>query len=315
MGGINNLINSLQPILRQPMVDERGIITRAWVQLFISIFSRLAGSSDIATSDDALSLADIPSSMASQLAGLDEIRALIAAIDPPQYIPQPVLLIEDTHANRANYSPLAYPNALYWETDRTVFYLAVGSHWNYVDGTMICTQAALPNDLGAHDVGFIAHVTVYGHDLRWGGSNWDWENYSDQSGQGPVMFEVDPASGWHLYDGSAVTYLKSDGTLGTVTLPDLAGTAAYLKAGSPPSGPNAAVAPTASPSTTGSGTANIGVDNGGGTTFATGTAGSATAAAHTHNHTDSGHTHSIPAIIIGTNGEPRNLVRKPWFRI
>jgi hypothetical protein len=121
-------------------------------------------------------------------------------------------------------------------------------------------------------------------------SLWGWAPGEEGSGKGPVLFEVDPspATGWHLYDGTAnVPYLKSDGTTGLVTLPDLvsaSGKAAYMKAGSP----NGAVVVASA----------TGVDSGAGTVVAAGAG--ATVATHTH-------THAAP-------GEPQNLIRRPWFR-
>ena len=112
-------------------------------------------------------------------------------------------------------------------------------------------QATLPTDLGINDAEFLATVDDYGHILRWnisGTPHWEWAPGDPGSGMMQV-FEVDPTGpGWHLYDGSSVSYLKSDGTLGgPITLPDLTSAganAAYLKAGSPNAGVVAPVAPT-----------------------------------------------------------------------
>ena len=194
-----------------------------------------------------------------------------------------------THASRPAAS--SYPNGtLYWETDRTVLYMALTGRWVYVAGMMSATQATLPVDLGSGDAGFLVNVTDYAHQLQWNGAAWGWA--PGDSGSGYIgLFEVDPGTGWHLYDGSAVNYLLGTGALASVTLPDLtsiAANAAYPKAGSPNSGPNAAVAPTP----TGSPSATQAVATGSGTSVASGA-----------------HTHTVPA-----TGEPRNLQRRPFFR-
>lgn len=80
--------------------------------------------------------------------------------------------------------------------------------------------------------GTLVEVTDYAHVLRWTGSAYEWG--PGESGSGYFApFAVSPTgSGWHLCDGTAgVTYLKSDGTTGTVTLPNTAATPAYLKLG------------------------------------------------------------------------------------
>lgn len=170
---------------------------------------------------------------------------------------------------------------------------------------------------------FLAIVTDYGHVLQWTGTGWQWGPGEQGSGM-LVMFEVDPTGvGWHLYDGTAgVHYLKSDGTLGTITLPDLTSAtanAAYLKAGSPDSGPNAAAAPgftggsianaaTGITATTSASASSVNVLTSSVTQVST--------AAHTHavNVTDPTHTHTFSGGSVDATGEPRNLVRRPWFR-
>lgn len=165
-----------------------------------------------------------------------------------------VVLI-DTHANRlAKYPAAKQPiGAAFWESDRKVLYLNEGtfgsSAWTYALGEYNDVLANIPT-LTTSDAGFLFGVSDYSHQLAWNGTGWVWgPNDSRDAGQGPIPFEVDPSPtvGWHLYDGSGVTYLKSDGTTGTVTLPNLSGgspTQSYLKTGATNSGPNAPVLPT-----------------------------------------------------------------------
>jgi len=260
------------------------------------------------------------------------------------------VVLEDTHVNRLMlYPPANYPlGTLFIETDRTVFYIvklvSAANAWVYLSGEFSDVQANLPADLGTNDKGFSANVTDYVHKLVWSGTNWGWANGDCQSNW-MALFEADPSptTGWHLYDGTAnVPYLKSDGTIGLATLKDLTSApnlAAYLKAGSPNGGPNAAVAPTitggggntgasatgitnpantgaTAPGAGGNNSASVAVQSGAGTTVAA-NPHTHTSASHTHTigaPTDPTHVHTIGAISAAADGEPRNLVRRPWFR-
>lgn len=229
-------------------------------------------------------------------------------------------------------------------------------------------QAALPV-LTGNDTSFQYYVTDYAHLLQWGGNNWGWAPGDAGSGM-MQLFEVDPSptTGWHLYDGNNnVSYLKSDGTLGTVALPDLItgnNNAAYPKAGSPNSGPNNAIAPTFNGNFSGNNvtpTGNVSatftgnamgthaheapVGDGGTTIYVTGSFGAGSsrtastsvtgvsgggsfttrltsansAGTPTGNvsATFTGNPMSISGNISGNisaDGEPRNIVRRPWFR-
>lgn len=93
---------------------------------------------------------------------------------------------------------------------------------------------------------FLAYVTEYNHTLQWTGTSWEWG--PGESGSGMLVpFAIAPTgAGWHACDGTiGVSYLKSDGTLGTVTLPDTVSTPAYVKLGASYTPTiSAAVAPT-----------------------------------------------------------------------
>jgi hypothetical protein len=89
--------------------------------------------------------------------------------------------------------------------------------------------ATLAASLTADDEGRLVEVTDYAHVLRWSGSAWEWG--PGESGSGMLQhFAVAPGTGWAACDGATVNYLKSDGTTGSVTLPNTAGSPAYLKA-------------------------------------------------------------------------------------
>ena len=183
-------------------------------------------------------------------------------------------------------------------------YSASAGVWTYFSGQVARTQtnlAALAALLAAADTGLLVDVTDFAHILKWTGTAWVYADPTDPAGR-VEAFLVDPSptTGWHLCDGTAsVPYLKSDGTTGTQTLPDLtsaANKAAYTKLGSPASAtPNAAVAPnfTGTPQTF--------------TTQAAQATGTVNAFVSPNPYT--------PAGTIDTTGEPRNVVLRPWFRV
>lgn len=222
--------------------------------------------------------------------------------------------IEDAHANRANYAAASYPGILYYETDRKVFYLSVAGAWIYAGGQSAATQSALPADLGSDDAGFLCAVTDYAHLLQWSGTGWGWA--PGDSGSGDMVFkEFDPSptTGWQLYDGTTgVTALQSDGTLtAPFTIPNLVSVAAYLKAGSPNSGPNAAIAPTfAGGSDT---TSSVSAGTLGSVNITT-TPGLSPVL--TNPNVLPVHSHTVtPTGTVSNTGEPRNIVRRPWLRL
>ena len=219
------------------------------------------------------------------------------------------------------------PGTLVYISDRGLFYVQSGMAWIYVSGELVITQnqiAAL--GLGQNDAGVLVNVTDYGHTLRWAGLNFTWGPGDPGSGF-LQLFEVDPTgAGWHLYDGSNVTYLKADGTLGAVILPNLAADASFLAAGSPNGGINPAVGPTA---TGGGGTiaaAATGItagptsnDTGPGTIVQSGTGATVAAEPHVHatvSITDPKHIHGFTPVqpTISADGKPQNIVRRPFFR-
>lgn len=115
------------------------------------------------------------------------------------------------------------------ETDTTLVYEWRGASlaWFYVAGIYARTQsqlAALAATLKASDAGLLVNVTDYGHVLRWTGTGWTWGPGEPGSGMS-IPFTVAPTgAGWHAADGSVgVSYLKSDGTTGTTTVANVAG--------------------------------------------------------------------------------------------
>jgi len=97
-----------------------------------------------------------------------------------------------------------------------VFMDEVGCFWSRAhEGT------ALPDVLtwGMEHQGYLFFHTIYRHFLRWTGAVWEWA--PGELGSGFFCgFGVDPGLGWKECDGTSATYLKADGTTGTLTLPN-----------------------------------------------------------------------------------------------
>jgi hypothetical protein len=240
--------------------------------------------------------------------------------------------VTGTAAQMASFSASNYSNALFFQTDRTVFYQSIGGQWVYVAGQMQCTQGSLPV-LGIPDAGFVADVTDYNHKLIWSGTAWKFE--AGDSGSAYIQaFFRDPGAGWHLCDGTvALAYLKGDGTLGTVTLPNLSAASAYLKLGPSVTAINPPVAPNftganftpagtnTAPAFTGS-SVTTGNDSGAGQAVQSGAGTTVASHPHTHSDTAAG-TNSAPAFTgtpspvagsIDIAGEPTNVELRAFFR-
>lgn len=87
--------------------------------------------------------------------------------------------IEDSHANRLTlYTPPAAVGATFFETDRTVSYVAIVSSgaivWRYKAGTYIDTLANRPADLGVNDTGFrfVVSTADVNAEYVWMGTEW-----------------------------------------------------------------------------------------------------------------------------------------------
>ena len=218
-----------------------------------------------------------------------------------------------------------------------------GGGFQYMEA-MQSGLAAIAATLSAANKGQPVYVTDYDHTLYWTGAAWSFRN-GERSDYTQLFHDAPtPSVGWHICDGSAgVSYLKSDGTLGTKTLPDLVGSPSFVELSNASTGViTAAVHPTVtntlatSPATTGvtatgpgstaasnptttSTSTTVNVTTSGSTAVATGT--------HTHtvNHahtvgdptvTDPGHSHSLSgSVSVGADGMPQRIQLLPYFRL
>lgn len=225
-------------------------------------------------------------------------------------------VIRNTAANMATYSAAAYPNVLFYQTDRTVFYLSDGTNWIYAIGTYRATLASIPT-LGVNDIWFNFFVTDYYHTLRWNGTAWIWGDGELGSGY-YTLFETTPgqATGWQICDGSTVDRLNGDGTKTSVTLEDYT-TPAYLKGGvasaviAAATGTVANTTPTNNAAATGisidAHTSTTELLAAGATVVLTGPA-SHTVTDPTHNHTQNAHNHAPGTL------ELRQATKRLYYR-
>lgn len=235
-----------------------------------------------------------------------------------------ITIIQDTWAHITNYPAANYvPGTLYYVTDRTVYYqvnlVASVRTWQYAFGKMASTFGARPTGLGANDAGFLLQVTVYEHDVRWGGSAWF---FQDGGGGYIVDSPVALGLGWQEMDGTATDYLVDGGadlsvTAYTTVDEKTANVGTYHKSGAYTGVVNAATAGAMSGvtalATTGiTVTAHAVVDDlaagAGNAVFAT-----PADAAHTVNE-GAGHQHLFGTIAVDATGQPKNMAVRRFFR-
>lgn len=154
-------------------------------------------------------------------------------------------ILSGTHGARP--ATTNYPvNAEYLETDRNALYRNVAGTWTLSRTAILsCTQATLPGSLGSGDAGLLVWVTDYCHMLEWNGTGWQWGPGEAGNGWIEGFYLAPNANGWAQCNGATVNYLKSDGTTGSIALPNLMATPAYPQLGAAYVGINPAVAPTA----------------------------------------------------------------------
>ncbi|HVZ39376.1 MAG TPA: hypothetical protein VHI13_08875 [Candidatus Kapabacteria bacterium] len=200
----------LPGLLKTPLVDHQGCITRPWLWFFQNVtktavnttdanLQSLYGETSRDTQGEALSAAQVLGDGGNQRwsADLAGLRGEFAAMDVPNYgwvrelqdlqayvasihdnRQRPVApLIFDVHANRNSYVPVAQQG--YVETDRMLLYYGGNgadgqSAWVYTMGTFFGAQSdrPLPPDIGLNDTGLTFHDMDGGKLYRWTGSVW-----------------------------------------------------------------------------------------------------------------------------------------------
>jgi len=167
---------------------------------------------------------------------------------------------------------------------------------------------ALPSDFGLGQAGQEYFIADYHHGLLWDGAKWVWGPNEIGSGW-YALFETDPEGfgekAWAECNGQATDHLLSDGTIASITLPNLT-TPVYVKAGretlpvSGPSGSIDSVGVTVNPKSISPSEIQI-------TPVASGT-GVIQNISDPHDHSSDPHTHGVGDL------ELRNRQFKMWFR-
>lgn len=306
------------PIEAGPAWDKNGVINPLWERWFNGDTTetlRLVDAFD--------SLSGIPLSINSQ--GVSKESLVSAILELGQSLQRP------------NPPPQDSINALQSSTN-----VRLGAVYDSISGLQLSQRPTKKTNLqilvytqAAYRLAYVAglgsdpvfiFVSDYSHWIFWDGAA---AQFADDGNNFTAEFENDPLGAWwHVCDGSTVDYLNVDGTVTPITLVDLVSTtakAAYIKAGSPNSGPNAAVAPAfTGNSVTAAGTVTSAFA---GTliTFTTGlfvaVSGLVAALVSPTSVTPAGSILSAftgsPVPVTGTvdaTGEPRNLVRRPFYR-
>lgn len=143
-----------------------------------------------------------------------------------------------THAARLLLDPGSYDfGTLFFETDRTVFYIVLdngsGVHvWKYACGEYADVLANIPGGLGANDTGFLFGATDYLHLWRWAGAAWHFA--PGDTGSGMIVATgngIAPFGGaWAFCDGSGATVATDAGGTTAVVTPNLTGEV-FIKGG------------------------------------------------------------------------------------
>ena len=114
---------------------------------------------------------------------------------------------------------------LFLGTDRNWVWRWSGTAFVLQDHLSNIYRAALASipTLGVNDAGAQFFVTDYTHLLRWTGTAWEFGPGDFGSGHIQGFAFAPPGGTWQICDGTAVNYLKADGTTANFTTPNLTG--------------------------------------------------------------------------------------------
>lgn len=176
---------------------------------------------------------------------LDLERLMVLINDTSQFAGGGGTVLVGTHADRlAIDASTVGIGTVFFETDRTVFYIAVdagsGLHkWVYASGVFSSTLSGIPT-LGANDVNFLFGATDYLHLWRWTGAAWHFA--PGDPGSGFIVAGSPVGGAWAACTGGSVTIATDAGGTTSVTTPNLTGEV-FIKGGSP-AGQQVATRPT-----------------------------------------------------------------------
>lgn len=170
----------------------------------------------------------MPGTASPLTARMDALEILVASMSEGRGTDE-AKVICDTHANRVNYSPVQYDEWLYYETnptytDRQVLYIATGGYWKYLAGIMagsINTPSdTKPTDLSGQDFGFLFYAGDFEQLYRWDGAAW---HYAPGCSSQYIVAGYPQGGLWWPCDGATYTCSQDNGTVASVTTPNLLG--------------------------------------------------------------------------------------------
>jgi hypothetical protein len=125
-----------------------------------------------------------------------------------------------------DWTPDAWQRFIYYQTDTGLTYIsrivADTWVWAYMAGSAtVAALADLPSTLGPNDEGAIYYELQYGHAYQWSGSAWRF--LPGDPGAGYVVAGATAPIGgaWVVCDGTAADISQGDGTIASVTTPNL----------------------------------------------------------------------------------------------
>lgn len=96
---------------------------------------------------------------------IQELQALVALIQEGLPGSASAYTIYDTHLNRTNYSAIAYPGWIYFESDRKVAYVSNAGQWYYATGVYADVSGNRPSGLTQYEDKYLFESTD--HFVKW----------------------------------------------------------------------------------------------------------------------------------------------------
>ena len=310
--GASAIADPISPLpLIEPFANQDGMVGVTWTRYLNRAQETLlsteelvvlqAFQGDTPADQSAMAVQEALASIGPPTAFDDsDLRSTLAVLAVPERRWADQAFITDTHANRITASAYS-AGSFYYETDRNALYICQLSGstqtWQWCAGTMRGTLSPdlKPGDLGAADAGFRFYATDYFHLYRWTGAAWEFGE-----ADGGSQFIVVGATGtaptgglWQVCDGTAVNCAQANGTLASVTTPNLAGDV-FIRGAAAQSAQVAAAVPTwQAGATTDNGTTGISVSAHSTASDTTVTGAGTRVTTATHTVVDSGHTHNL----------------------
>jgi hypothetical protein len=129
--------------------------------------------------------------------------------------------LQGTHADRVAYPTRGLADgSLFYETDRSVWYVWFQGVWRYQTGTMRGTESPdqRPTDLGVNDIDFSFYATDTFYRYSWNGTGWDTQKLVPFAGTSlPVAADNAAAISAGLSPGDIFRTADDPAVIGVVT--------------------------------------------------------------------------------------------------